>query len=1212
MTLDQDGKPIARSLTWFNNLHLAVEEINYLFDDKNYPVPATKTLLTYNITKEKRARATSYQLPTRTEAFRNASPLDGAASWQAMIRSDAEYNDYGNPIQKSEWISTDGSSYIEQSSLKTEYSTTAKGVQIATRTWNKDSISNTVEYHEQNSTEDGRNIASKITWFQNGIESGSTLKPWKGVSMQYDLFGRITIQTTAWAKGAQVLDGLLSSTTSKFEYSDLSNGILSKTEINGCGDRTILKQDVRRSDAPTIEKTLPLGQKETFEYDNVGRVIKHTDGLGQQTSTVYTEGPAGSSKTVTSPSKYSKRTLYDVLGREIEVSDNGDPTKPFADQPSRILSQKKYNCLSLQQEALDQLGRSTKYAYDALSRPITTTDVYGNIIRYQYLNGGQKVLESVNESLRRETHLDALARVVRELKFPDTDDQSIKFCIEHGYAYSGNGEIYRKSLSKTITEARATGSSTLLETEEIRYGPNKTVLSRSLTGSEQRDRDTVTRHFVLDLFDNHATYTKEVVYANGKSYTNHGPIRIYNEINKVAVERDQEGKKQLYFYDANGWKQRTVRFDGTEIKYTCDNNGQVTKIAYPSTATEHTFDAEGRPLKIREGDDTITYSRSLDGSLISLSYADGRTQSISLDKFSRTVRESDVFGTIKETEYNDLGLVVRRKCQNDTVLYIYGVANHTRNQYLGYRFSGSSDYMASIKYDGFGRTQQSTIQDPKSNKILLQTTYEYDARQKVRQLKSSSDAFPEQVRNRVFTYDGIGQMTQEIDTSNNQVTVTNYTYDGNSNVLSSDVNGQTVLMMYNKLDQRADSGFKYDTNGRLLQDNQGVEYAYDERDRLLSAFASSDTPTRFAYHSDSSLAEKTEGNINAATYYHGPTKINAVHETRRAGQTHDDKTSLFSDSNVLLAGYTNSEPSYRFLDQLGSTAVILDGIDAGKHASATYDAYGAAKLTPPSGSLASSFGFTQAFTDQSRGLIYLGSRFYNPKQMSFLTMDAYLTENRYAYCEGDPVNRIDPSGHFYKSWSDVLAAVAGLAVTVAVGAVFTAATGGLGAPVAAAVIGGAIAGTLGTATTIGVEAYFGREYSRQEIVTALLVGSVTGALSGGTGAHFQGVAQGNFFKAIAGGAVAGGVTSGVGESITMLGNDEFFDVKRLTNSIIRGAAIGVITGYSNRRDWLRADALKRYEEGLRLSKSASIVYFHGEVKTESLLLDDLPFAQLVL
>ena len=41
----------------------------------------------------------------------------------------------------------------------------------------------------------------------------------------------------------------------------------------------------------------------------------------------------------------------------------------------------------------------------------------------------------------------------------------------------------------------------------------------------------------------------------------------------------------------------------------------------------------------------------------------------------------------------------------------------------------------------------------------------------------------------------------------------------------------------------------------------------------------------------------------------------------------------------------------------------------------------------------------------------VGARYYDPTFGAFLTRDIYLSQKPYAYCDGDPVNFSDPSGH---------------------------------------------------------------------------------------------------------------------------------------------------------------------------------------------------------
>ena len=115
------------------------------------------------------------------------------------------------------------------------------------------------------------------------------------------------------------------------------------------------------------------------------------------------------------------------------------------------------------------------------------------------------------------------------------------------------------------------------------------------------------------------------------------------------------------------------------------------------------------------------------------------------------------------------------------------------------------------------------------------------------------------------------------------------------------------------------------------------------------------------------------------------------------------------------------------------------------------------------------------------GLFYVGSRYYDPETGRFVNADDtdVLTssldvpnqdKNLFAYCDNDPVNRVDYGGDRW-SWGTVFKTVAVVAAVVAVGA-FVVGTGGIGA---LAVVGGGTALTIteAGATAFGVSAVAG-------------------------------------------------------------------------------------------------------------------------------------------
>ena len=104
---------------------------------------------------------------------------------------------------------------------------------------------------------------------------------------------------------------------------------------------------------------------------------------------------------------------------------------------------------------------------------------------------------------------------------------------------------------------------------------------------------------------------------------------------------------------------------------------------------------------------------------------------------------------------------------------------------------------------------------------------------------------------------------------------------------------------------------------------------------------------------------------------------------------------------------------YRY-DIRGSVTNIMDG-EGAVVKSYDYDEFGV--TTSTGDTFFNEVTFTGSVADAS-GLLYMNARYYNPTTARFLSQDSYTgsasvpwTQHLYAYCNNNPVNMVDPTGH---------------------------------------------------------------------------------------------------------------------------------------------------------------------------------------------------------
>ena len=175
----------------------------------------------------------------------------------------------------------------------------------------------------------------------------------------------------------------------------------------------------------------------------------------------------------------------------------------------------------------------------------------------------------------------------------------------------------------------------------------------------------------------------------------------------------------------------------------------------------------------------------------------------------------------------------------------------------------------------------------------------------------------------------------------------------------------------------------------------------------------------------------------------------------------------------------------------------------GVTASLTLSAFGQTIASTGSSTSAYQFGATSGY--QSKGdaaLTLVGCRCYDAQVGRFITRDTYLDQKPYAYCDGDPVNAVDPTGHAWRSGVNIaedIAIGAGVAIIVVIASPVIAA--GAGAALIATAIAISVAGGAKGAGAVAANNYSwdraGETWDNNDMASTVETAAITGGLTAG-------------------------------------------------------------------------------------------------------------------
>ena len=480
----------------------------------------------------------------------------------------------------------------------------------------------------------------------------------------------------------------------------------------------------------------------------------------------------------------------------------------------------------------------------------------------------------------------------------------------------------------------------------------------------------------------------------------------------------------------NGRLQKMTFGNDQTVQYSYDKFDRTTKEQYNNVTYEYAYDASGQLAKqTSTAGEEYNYEYDSLGRLIrSSEYNDGtfeqRTEHI-YDASNRLTKQSwyNAGGTttMSYAYSTTTGLLTSLNANlvgtSIPVAYTYQGANQLRSKAIGsvmtkaYNFGTSSGYRTALP-------NYVNYRDSSGNLIYGDNCY-YDSNGRLVKILDSGSSTTTRA---TYGYDQQGQLTSAMVGGTSYT----YTYDTAGNIQSKKVGSTTTNYTYGNSAWR-DLLTAYGGNtitysgGNPTKYYDGSTFTWTQGRRLATAKVGS-TNISYTYDMAGVRSSKTVG----STKYDFTTLSGLVIRQTGGGKTIDF---VYDENNQPLAMKYNNTLYYYVLNAQGDVVRIVDS-SRNTVASYTYDPWG--KIISSSGTLAdiNPLRYRGYYYDAETGFYYLQSRYYDPEIGRFINADSYastdatglLSTNMFAYCENNPVMRVDPTGELFWDILDVFMA----------------------------------------------------------------------------------------------------------------------------------------------------------------------------------------------
>lgn len=482
-----------------------------------------------------------------------------------------------------------------------------------------------------------------------------------------------------------------------------------------------------------------------------------------------------------------------------------------------------------------------------------------------------------------------------------------------------------------------------------------------------------------------------------------------------------------FTYDAKG-NLKTVKAPAPlgDTNYTYDTAGRVETVTDArNIKTVYVYDNRDRVTTVSSTNDTVRYWYDGDGNLTQRSDGTG-TIKYAFDPLSRETVRTLQDGSQTVLAYTPAGDVDTYQDPSGLTDYTWNKVNKLesfkdpKGNVTGYEYNNNNvrtkttypgNTIQTVNPDKSGRPESIKTTSVQGTLVDLSYTYLKDNGKDGGKIRTQTDGVTK--LKRTYSYDSAGRFSYAKEEKAGTIADSwQYCYDLAGNLTSQGTDPgcpRGTTYTYNDAQQvTGKSGstgtWSYDKIGNETAADSTPDYTRTAETWTDYSQLSSITVNNKTYAGQYGSTDQSERIKLGDTFFHnGPLGLSAK-------TTAGVDMGFNREPGGTLNSMTTGGKAYFYLtDALGSVVGLAD-IDGNKVDSYTYSPRGVRILAQSTEPVAQPYRFAGNYQDPT-GLYHLEARYYDANIGRFTTPDPSGQEkNPYLYAEGDPVNRIDPSG----------------------------------------------------------------------------------------------------------------------------------------------------------------------------------------------------------